>query len=141
MKLIEKVKGKEKLNHVLESLIYMCGYTIVLIVVNLLFKKMYIDPEHIVIWSFIIVFVLSILNKTIKPILVTLTIPITGLTLGLFYLCINAFILKIVDWLLMSHFELEGIFILILISIVISVMNFIMEEVIKSIIKKVKKHG
>ena len=39
--------------------------------------------------------IISILNITIKPVLFVLTLPITTLTLGIFYPFINVIILKI----------------------------------------------
>ena len=71
------------LDKLIEWFIYMVGYTLVFILVTSFFKSIYIDENHLILWSFIIVFITYILNITIKPILVTLTIPITGLTLGL----------------------------------------------------------
>ena len=140
MKLLIKEKNKYRINRLIEWLLYMAGYTLVFILVTSLFKSVRIDSNHLIIWSFIIVIVTYILNKTIKPVLVTLTIPITGLTLGLFYPFINVFILKLVDWILGKHFELENIFILFFVAILLSIANFIIEKVIESIIKKVKKH-
>ena len=58
--------------------------------------------------------------------------------LGLFYPCINVFILKLVDWLLGSHFELNNIFAALIAAILISIMNFIMEKIIESIINSFK---
>ena len=80
-------------------------------------------------------------NKTVKPILVTLTIPITGLTLGLFYPFINVFILKLADWITGPAFNLTNIYATFFLAILLSVMNFIAQEIVKSIIKKVKLHG
>ena len=91
-------------------------------------------------WSILIVLIIYLLNKTIKPILVTLTIPITGITLGLFYPCINVFILKLVDWLLGPHFQVTNLYIAFFAAILLSITNFIVEEIIKSIINKVKDH-
>lgn len=141
MQIIIKEKNKTRLNRLLDWILYMIGYTIVFIFVTSFFKSFYIDSQHLIIWSFIIVLVLYILNKTIKPILVTLTIPITGITLGLFYPCINVFILKLVDWILGKHFEIDSLLIALLVAILLSITNFIMEEAIKQIIEKVKKHG
>ena len=134
-------KGKTSLIKFLDWLFHMIGYTIVFILVTSLFKTIYIDSDHLIIWSFIIVLMIYFLNKTIKPILVTLTIPITGLTLGLFYPLINLFILKLVDWILGPHFQLKDIWIALIASILLSVTNFIVEEVTKNIFYKVKKHG
>ena len=141
MRLVIKDKNKVRINRLFDWLIHMIGYTIVFIAVTSLFKSIYIDSDHLIIWSSIIVLVIYILNKTIKPILVTLTIPITGLTLGLFYPCINVFILKLVDWLLGPHFEVKDLFIALFVAVLLSITNFIMQEIINSILKKVKKNG
>ena len=115
MDLIVKEKNKLRINKAVDWLLYMFGYTVVFILVTSLFKTIYIDSDHLIIWSAIIVITLYVLNKTIKPILVTLTIPITGVTLGLFYPCINVIILKMVDWILGPHFEVKNLLIAFLI--------------------------
>ena len=140
MKILIKENKKIRINKVLEWLLYMVGYTLVFILVTSLFKTIYIDSNHLIIWSTIIVLVTYILNKTVKPILVTLTIPITGITLGLFYPFINVFILKLVDWILGKHFEVKNILVAVFAAILLSITNFIMEELIKKIINKVKKY-
>lgn len=133
---------KNRINRLFDWLLYMIGYTLVFILVSNMFKSVYIDTSHSYIYSIIVVLILYILNKTIKPVLVTLTIPITGITLGLFYPFINLFILKLVDWILGSHFQLENIWIALLVAILLSIINFVMEElVIKPIIKRVNKNG
>ena len=142
MKLLIREKNKYRINKLIEWLLYMAGYTLVFIFVTSCFKSVRIDSEHLILWSIIIVLITYILNKTIKPVLVTLTIPITGLTLGLFYPFINVFILKITDWILGKHFELDNLFILFFVAILLSVANFIIEKIIDSIIQKVKnRHG
>lgn len=141
MQLIKEGKQFTRLNRMLEWIIYMLGYTIVFIIVSHLFDSLYIDIEHSYIYSFLVVFIVYLLNITIKPILVTLTIPITGITLGLFYPFINLFILKLTDWILGSHFDLQNFWIALWIAILISIMNFLMEGfIIKPIVKWVKKH-
>lgn len=133
---------KNRINRLFDWLLYMLGYTLVFILVSNMFKSVYIDTSHSYIYSTAVVLILYILNKTIKPVLVTLTIPITGITLGLFYPFINLFILKLVDWILGSHFQLKNIWIALLVAILLSTINFIMEElVIKPIIKRVNKNG
>ena len=117
-------KGTSLLKEFIEWLIYLAGYTLVFVVVTCLFDSVQIDSNHLIIWSFIIVLILSVLNKTLKPILVTITMPLTGITFGLFYPFINVFLLKIVDWLLGKHFELHNIFILFFIAILLSIMNY-----------------
>lgn len=140
MNLITKKNNVVKLNKVIEWLLYMIGYIIVFIIVTAMFSSIHIDNQHFFLYSTIIVLIIYILNKTVKPILFRLTIPITGITLGLFYPFINLFILKIVDWILKDHFNMSNIFIALLVAILLSIMNFIMEEIINKIIRKVKRY-
>lgn len=141
LKLVIKDKKKLRINKVFEWLLYLVGYIISFIIVTNLFDSIYIDLNHYFIYSILIVTVLSLLNKTIKPILVTLTIPITGITLGVFYLFINLFMLKLTDWIFGSHFQLENIFIAFFVAILLSIVNFLIENlIVKPIIKGVKKH-
>ncbi len=141
MHLVKKVKGKLQMNQLFEWFLYLFGYTLVFLIVSKLFKTFYIDLSHPYIYGVLAVSIIVLLNKTIKPLLVTLTIPITGLTLGLFYPCINLFILKLTDWILGSHFNLENIWIAFFIAILISIMNGIVEEIIiRPILRKVKTH-
>ncbi len=140
MQLIIKEKNKLRINKLFDWIIHMIGYTLVFILVTSIFDSIYIDNNHLILWSAIIVLLISILNKTVKPILITLTIPITGITLGLFYPCINVFILKLVDWLLKDHFTIKNIYTALLAAILLSITNFIMQEIINNIIEKVKSH-
>lgn len=141
MHISKKNKSKIIISKILEWLLYMIGYTAVFIFVTSFFKSIYIDTSHTYIYSALIVLIIYILNRTIKPLLVTLTIPITGLTLGLFYPFINLFILKLVDWILGKHFQLKNIYIALFVAVLLSIMNFVMEEIMKKILKKVKKNG
>ncbi|MCD8562259.1 MAG: phage holin family protein, partial [Bacilli bacterium] len=59
---------------------------------------------------------------------VLLTLPLTGLTLGLFYPFINVFILNIVDFILGDYFTINGIFMAVIVSIFISIMNMMMDR-------------
>ena len=140
MQVVINEKNKHRLNKFLDWLLYFIGYTIVFILVTTLFKSIHIDKNHFILWSTIIVFIVYLLNKTIKPVLVTLTIPITGITLGLFYPCINVFLLKLTDWILGPHFQITNLFVAIFAAVLLSITNFIMEEIIKTIINKVKTH-
>lgn len=140
MKEIIKDKKILKIAKVIEWIMYMTGYTLVFILVSKIFNSITVFSPHKYLMSILIVFVIYILNKTIKPILITLTIPITGLTLGLFYPFINLFILKLTDWIFGKHFEIDNVYLALLAAILISIMNFIVEEIIKKIIKRLQKH-
>ena len=133
-------KTYQRISKVLDWLVYMLGYTIVLIAVSVLFKKtVYIDNSLFGLWGFIAVVIIYILNKTIKPLIVWLTLPLTGLTLGLFYPFINVFILKIVEFILNGHFAIHGIWMAFIVAIFISVMNGLMDTlIIEPLIRRMK---
>lgn len=132
------MKKKYKL---IEWFIHMIGYSLVLISISIIFNEtIYIDNKYFGLWSLISSIIIFVLNKTIKPIIVWLTIPITALTLGLFYPFINILILYIVSWILGPHFEIiGGIVMTFIIAVLISIMSFIMNKILKKIIKGVKK--
>lgn len=139
MKLVVIEKNIVRINSLIDWLLHMAGYTIAFFIVTSLFKSVHVDNDPII--YFAVVLLLYCFNKTIKPILVTLTIPITGMTLGLFYPCINLFILKLVDWVMGPHFDLTHIYASFLFAILLSVMNIITDHIIDTIIKKVKAYG
>ena len=135
----EVVKSNEKrISSFLEWVIYMIGYSLILITVSMLFKNtIQIDNNHYGVWALVASVVIYLLNQTIKPIIVKLTIPITALTLGIFYPFINVIILKIVDLLLGIHFTINGIFIACIAALLISLMNMVMDKlIIKPVIGK-----
>ena len=130
--------NKISLQKFIEWLIYMIGYALILISVSVLFKNtIQIDNNYFGFWSLLAAILINILNRTIKPIIVKLTIPITALTLGVFYPFINVFILYIVDFCLGSHFSVNGILMTCLVAILISIMNMILDNVvIKPLLRK-----
>jgi len=130
-----------KINKYLDWFIHMVGYALVLITVSIIFNDtIYIDNSYFGFWGLIAVIIIFILNRTIKPLLVWMTLPLTALTLGLFYPIINVLVLKITDFILMTHFDIEGIVMLFIVSIVISVMNAIMDNlIIDNLIKRKNK--
>lgn len=138
MKLLNK-DNKKRINNLIDWLLHMFFYTIAFILVTSLFDTIYVEKDNMIIWSSIIVFVIYILNKTIKPVLVTLTIPITGITLGLFYPFINVMILKITDWILGKYFEVNNILVAVLFAVLLSTSNFVVNEIIKKVMYKVKR--
>lgn len=115
-------------------LIHMLGYALVLITVSVIFKKqVYIDNSFFGIWGLIAVIIIFLLNRTVKPLIVWLTLPITAATLGLFYPIINMLVLKLTDLILRRHFDVHGFFMLFIVSIIITIMNAIMDRVIKNL--------
>lgn len=133
--------SKKKINSNLNVLIHLLGYTLVLITVSMIFKKtVYIDNQFYGLWGFLAILIIYALNKLVKPLLFWLTLPITALTLGLFYPVLNVFVLKLADWLLLDHFEINGFLMVFLVSIVISIMNAIMDNlIIDTLLRRFKK--
>ena len=130
---------KNNINKILDFIITVLVYDLVLILVSNITNTLVIDSSYYGLYSLLGAIIICILNKTIKPILFKLTIPITGVTMGLFYPCLNILMLKITDWILLSHFETHGIITLFLTSILISIINLIIEElIIKPIIGRNK---
>jgi putative membrane protein len=66
--------------------------------------------------------ILGIVNLVLKPILLLLTLPITIITLGIFTLFINAFLVQLTS-LLVPGFTVDGIWWAILFSLILSVVN------------------
>lgn len=126
-----------RLNLFLEWLIYMFGYAVVLLITSNLFRPLYVENFW---YGFIAAILIYILNKTIKPFLVTISLPIIGMSLGLFYIVINVFILLLVSLILGKHFYLTGFFSPFIVALFISLMNILMEGfIIKPLIERCKK--
>lgn len=79
--------------------------------------------------------VLSLLNKAVKPILQVLSLPITVLTLGIFYLVVNTLMLYLAAWLAEGIFSVGFIIndfgSAFLASIIISIVSGIMNSIVK----------
>ena len=137
---MEKKQYKTSFIRFVEWIIYMIAYALILISISVLFKNtIQIDNHYFGFWALAAAIIINILNHTIKPVIVWLTIPITALTLGIFYPFINVFILHIVDFILGNHFEVNGIWLCVIVAILISIMNMIMDElIIKPLLERKK---
>ena len=73
--------------------------------------------------------ILGLINVTLKPVLQIISIPITILTLGIFYLVVNALMLLLVSA-LVPGFSIGGFWTAFFASIVLSILNavFIKKE-------------
>jgi len=72
--------------------------------------------------AFIAAIVLGLINATLKPVLQFISLPITFLTLGLFYLIINGLMLMLVSS-LVPGFHVNGFGTAFFASIVLSILN------------------
>ncbi|WP_266362005.1 phage holin family protein [Tellurirhabdus rosea] len=78
--------------------------------------------------AIIVAIVLGLLNAFLKPILVFLTIPITIMTLGLFYFVINILMVYLAAY-LVDGFDVTGVIAAILFSIVVTVVTWIIDAI------------
>ena len=73
--------------------------------------------------------VLGVLNAWLKPILILITLPISFVTLGLFILVINTFLLKVTD-ILIPGFVVEGLLKAFMASFCISIISSFLNSLI-----------
>lgn len=71
--------------------------------------------------------VLAVLNVTLKPLLIILTIPATIFTLGLFILVVNALIILVADW-LVPGFNVDGFWWALGFSLILWLVNTILQD-------------
>lgn len=81
--------------------------------------------------SLIVAVVLALLNMTVKPLLVFLTLPATLITFGLFLLVINAVIILLVDWLI-PGFGVDGFWWAILFSLLLTITQSLLFRLTKN---------
>jgi len=74
--------------------------------------------------------VIGLINATLGMILKVLTFPLTLLTLGLFWLVINALMLELASSLLSPGFHVSGFFAAFVGAIVLSLVNLILKAII-----------
>ena len=88
-------------------------------------------------WQFLLVAVIfSLVNTFIRPILRIITLPITAVTLGLFLIVINAFMLLLTGWIsdqLELGFMVNGFVPALLGAIVISIVSWVLSLIVGAI--------
>ena len=141
--IIDEYDSRSKLikNKFLEWILYILCYSIVLVIMSVLFESLNISNEYYGLYAVLASIIIYILNQTIKPVLFFITLPITALTMGLFYPLINVLILYITSFILGDKFQITGIIIPFFIAILISFLNILMEGIIiKPIIRSAKNN-
>lgn len=79
-------------------------------------------------YALLLAALLSLLNVSVKPVLIFLTIPATIVSLGLFLLVINAFIVELAAWILKPGFDVATFWQALFFSILLSFINSIFER-------------
>lgn len=100
-------------------ILYWLATALVLLFIAFVMPGVYIDG---VIPALIATFVMGLVNVTIRPLLLLLTLPITVVTLGVFALVLNALLFMLVAW-LVPGFEVAGFWSALLASIVLALMT------------------
>ena len=127
------MKNKLVVKQILASILSLVIGALVLMTAGMIFKGFYVESFWIAI---ITASVITILNYLLKPILVYLTLPITIMSLGLFYPIVNVIILKIASLIIGPAFQVEGILAPIFIAVFISFMNLLLQNlIVKPIIR------
>lgn len=135
-----KIVSKGKFNRLLEFLLYSVLYTAAFMAVESMFTSFEINSDYKVVFAFLAIVIIYVLEKVIKPILVTISTPITGITFGAFYFVINAFILKLTDWIMGPKLDFEDYWVLLFISIVLALLNLLIEKlIIEPIIRRANR--
>ena len=75
--------------------------------------------------AFILAVVLAILNSTLKPLFIILTIPVTVVTLGLFLIVINAGVILLAAW-FVDGIVIDGFWWAVLFGLIVSILNSIL---------------
>lgn len=97
------------------------------VIASYLLPGVYVDEF---ITAIIIAVLLSLLNVTVKPLLIILTIPLTVFTLGLFLLVINAIIILIASS-LVPGFVVDNFWWALIFSLVLSLINALLADLSK----------
>jgi len=137
MKLIVLDNEKKSMSVlILEWLLTIFINALVLLFATNIFRDFYIESFW---YALVTALVIVILNKTIKPFINLLTLPITILSLGLFYPFVNVIILKLASWIMGDVFTVDGWIVPFFIAIFISIMTIILDVLItKRILRGVK---
>lgn len=73
--------------------------------------------------------VLGILNAVVRPVLLILSMPITCVTLGLFVLVVNGFMLIVLSWLPLG-FRVDNILQAIIGALIVAVVSFFLNRIV-----------
>lgn len=116
------------LKEILHVLVYIVLYSLTFYIAGCLLKLFYINSRYVYVISILAGILIYLFNRTIRPLLNHFTLPLTGLTFGLFYFVNNAIILKLVELILNQNVKFNNIVSLLIISFVMTIISFVIEE-------------
>ena len=125
---IYKIENKtDPKTDLIQIIVGIVVYALVLYIAQSIFAKLYIKSF---IFAIIAAIILSILNYTVKPLLIYWTLPLNILTYGIAYPIVNMVILKLCDFIMGSAFDISGFFSMFIIAIFISFMRILFDNII-----------
>lgn len=130
---IETSNVYEKKDNSTEFIVGIFVYAVVLMMASGLFEGFYVQNLF---FAIIASLILSLLNATIKPLLIVLTLPLNIVTLGIAYPLVNVILLQFCDFLMGNALDISGFFAPFFIAIFISFMKILLDNLIT---KKVGK--
>lgn len=122
-----KIEENDTKLDILQLIVGIIVYALVLYITESIFAKLYIENFG---YAVLAALILSILNYTIKPLLIYWTLPLNIVTYGIAYPIVNMIILKLCDIIMGSAFEISGLFSMFLIAIFISFMRILFDNLI-----------
>ena len=122
-----KIEKEEKKDGLITTVVGVIVYAVVLVMAANIFKNFYIESF---LYALLAAIILSILNYTIKPVLIVMALPITIITCGIAYPIVNMIILKICDLIMGSSFHIGGFLSMFFISIFISLLKMFLDALI-----------
>ena len=99
--------------------------TLAVIITSYLLKGVHIDGAFT---ALILAVVLALLNTFLKPLIILFTIPFTLLTLGLFLLVINVFMIYLASR-LVPGFRVDGFWWALAFSLILSLITSLLEKI------------
>jgi len=92
--------------------------------ISVLIAEFFLSGIHIDSWvtGFLLAAILILINLTIKPLMIVLTLPLTLITFGLFLLVINALVIMLADKII-PGFQVDGFWWALFFAIVLSIIN------------------
>ncbi len=89
-------------------------------------------------WTTVVVagFILALVNMFIKPFLLLLSIPAILLTLGLFILVVNGFLILLASW-IYSPLYVQNLWVAILAGLIVGLVNFLVTRILDDTIKPI----
>ena len=84
--------------------------------------------------------VVGLVNAFVRPVLVLLSLPITVLTLGLFYLVINIAMVALAEW-IAPNFSIDGFWTYVGVVFIVWVVNWVGNQLEESLAKSRRRPG